>query len=237
MNEQPHLRYEVAYPERLSRILIFIKWLLIFPHLFVLAVLGFALYFSSIFAFFAILITGRYPRGLWGFAVMVLRWQANVNAYVYLQRDEYPPFGEDAPYPVRFDLAYPDRLSRLLIFVKWLLVIPHFVVLYVLGIFISLIMFISWFAILFTGRFPYGLFELVSGYMRWQYRVAVYVGLLTDAYPPFSMSDTSGPYLTDRRPTSLLPATNATVVTNGVRCVPSHLLGMCLYRTYDSCHP
>src|SRR5215216_193409 len=119
MNEQPLLHYEVAYPNQLSRLLIFVKWLLVLPHIFVLAVLGFALYFTSIFAWFAILITGRYPRGLWGFALMVLRWHANVNAYVYMQRDEYPPFGEDVSYPVRFDLAYPERLSRGLIFIKW----------------------------------------------------------------------------------------------------------------------
>src|SRR5690349_5337874 len=117
MDEQPLLHYEVAYPERLSRLLILVKWLLILPHAFVLSVLGIALYVTSMVAWFAILILGRYPRPLWDFALMVLRWHANITAYLYLQRDEYPPFGE-ADYPVWFDLAYPTRLSRFLTFVK-----------------------------------------------------------------------------------------------------------------------
>jgi hypothetical protein len=190
MNEQPLLHFEVAYPNQLSRLLIFVKWLLVLPHIFVLAVLGFALYFTSIFAWFAILITGRYPRGLWGFALMVLRWHANVNAYVYMQRDEYPPFGEDVSYPVRFDLAYPERLSRGLIFIKWLLIIPHIIVLYIVSMLISIILFFAWFAILFTGRYPYSFFEFVTGYMRWIYRVTTYFMLMTDAYPPFSLGNT-----------------------------------------------
>jgi hypothetical protein len=190
MNEQPLLRFDVAYPGHVSRLLIFVKWLLVLPHAFVIGVLGFAMCFTSIFAWFAILITGRYPRGLWGFALMVMRWQANVNAYVYLQRDEYPPFGDDVSYPVQFDLAYPERLSRGLIFIEWLLIIPHLIVLYILSMLTSLILVFTWFAILFTGRYPYSFFEVVTEYMRWTYRVSTYFLLMTDAYPPFSLGDT-----------------------------------------------
>jgi hypothetical protein len=186
MNAQPLLEYDVAYPERSSRWLIFVKWLLIIPHLIVLGLLGIGLYVVTFIAWWAILITGHYPRGMWDFAMMVVRWQARINTYMYLQRDEYPPFG-DEDYPIRFEMAYPDRQSRLLIFFKWLLIIPHWIVLYILGIALSVVWFIAWWAILITGRYPRGMFGFVTGVSRWSYRVLVYLLLLTDAYPPFSM--------------------------------------------------
>lgn len=190
MDAQPLLQYDVVYPDRLSRLLIFIKWLLIIPHAIVVALLAIGLYITTFIAWFAILITGNYPRGMWDFAMMVMRWVARINAYVYLQRDEYPPFG-DSPYPVRFEMEYPPHLSRLLIFVKWLLLIPHLVVLYILGIAISFVLFLSWFAILFTGRYPRGMFDFVTGFYRWSYRVYAYALLLTDAYPPFSFDQST----------------------------------------------
>ncbi len=182
------LEFDVAYPERMSRGLIFIKWLLIIPHLIVLTLLGVGLAVVTIFAWFAILITGAYPRGMWNFSMSVLQWSARVTAYSSLQRDEYPPFGED-DYPVLFQLAYPERLSRGLIFIKWLLVIPHLIVLYVLNAVVGVILLIAWIAILFTGKFPRSLFDFVTGATRWSHRVAVYSLLLTDVYPPFSMGD------------------------------------------------
>ena len=185
--DQPMLQYDVAYPEHLSRGLIFIKWLLAIPHLIVLALLGIGLAIVTVIAWFAILITGKYPRGMWDFTMMVLRWSARVNAYLNLQRDEYPPFG-DQDYPVLFQMEYPEHLSRGLIFIKWLLVIPHLIILYVLGLLSSVVLLIAWVAILFTGKFPRGLFDFVTGVARWSNRVAVYELLLTDAYPPFSMS-------------------------------------------------
>ena len=204
--DQPMLQYDVAYPEHLSRGLIFIKWLLAIPHLIVLALLGIGLAIVTVIAWFAILITGKYPRGMWDFSMMVLRWSARVNAYLNLQRDEYPPFG-DQDYPVLFQMEYPEHLSRGLIFIKWLLVIPHLIILYVLGLLSSVVLLIAWVAILFTGKFPRGLFDFVTGVARWSNRVAVYELLLTDAYPPFSMSH-EGPSA------SSLPAAGAPMQRN-----------------------
>lgn len=192
MAVQPLLQYDVEYPDRLSRLLIFVKWLVIIPHAIVLSILGIGLYLTTIIAWFAILFTGRYPRGLFDFAVTTLRWNARVNAYALLQRDDYPPFG-DGPYPVRFELDYPERLSRLLIFVKWLLLIPHLVVFYFVAIALSVVNLIAWVAILFTGRYPRGLFDFTTGGMRWAYRIATYALLLTDAYPPFTMASVQSP--------------------------------------------
>jgi len=180
------LRFDVDYPERLSRWLIFVKWLLAIPHVIVLIFYGIAYYVTLIIAWFAILFTGRYPRGLFDFAVGLFRWSARVTAYAYLMRDEYPPFGTGGDYPVRLEVEYPERLSRWKIFVKWFLAIPHLIILYGYNILASAIMFVSFFIILFTGRYPKTLFDLVVGYYRWYIRVYGYVLLLTDEYPPFT---------------------------------------------------
>jgi hypothetical protein len=185
--ERPgELLYDVAYPNRLSRLLIFVKWLLVIPHLIILYFLDIALGVVTFIAWWAILFTGHYPRGMWMFSMSVMSWTARVNAYFMLLRDEYPPFGE-GPYPVRFEMAYPGRQSRLLLFVRWLLLIPHIVVIAVLGVVAGLALLIAWFAILFTGSFPRPLFAFCVGFHRWSYRVMAYGYLLTDRYPPFSL--------------------------------------------------
>jgi hypothetical protein len=120
--------------------------------------------------------------------MMVLRWHANVLAYVAFQRDEYPSFGGE-DYPVRFDMEYPTRLSRWKIFVKWLLIVPHALILPPLILVCCLVSIVAWFNILFTGRYPRRLFDFSTGVQRWMYRVGVYNWLLTDAYPRFSMSE------------------------------------------------
>ncbi len=182
------LRYDVAYPERLSRWLIFVKWLLAIPHLLILYVLGSVQGILTLIAFFAILFTRRYPRGLFDFAVYIQRWSSNVGAYIGLQRDEYPPFGGEAgKYPVTYAVDYPEVLSRWLIFVKWLLVIPHAIVLWVLYMAAIVAVIIAWFSILFTERYPRGLFDFAVGVSRWTLRVTAYTNLLRDEYPPFSL--------------------------------------------------
>lgn len=182
------LTLDVEFPERLSRWLIFVKWLLALPHWIVIGALGFVAEIMTFIAWFAILFTGRYPRGLFDFVVGVYRWSYNVNAYVFLLRDEYPPFSMSAgQYPVVFEVDYPDRLSRLLIFVKWLLVLPHVIALFLFGIAYMVSLTVAWFVILFTGRYPRALFDFAVGYMRWGARVNAYVLLLRDEYPPFSL--------------------------------------------------
>lgn len=183
---RPLLAFDVQYPERLSRLLIFVKWLLILPHLFILMLLAFVLYATTLIAWFAILFTGRYPRGLWEFGMFVQRWGANVNAYAMFQRDEYPPFSGSDPYPVLFEMAYPERLSRWKIFLKWLLILPAVLVYSFISLAVSVLQLIAWFAILFTGRFPKGMFDFTTGAMRWGYRITLYFMLFTDAYPPFT---------------------------------------------------
>jgi hypothetical protein len=182
------LRYDVEYPEELSRWLIFVKWLLAIPHIIILSLLGIAIDVVTFIAFFAILFTRRYPRGLFDFVVNVNRWNANAMAYIMLFRDEYPPFSwEPGEYAVTYEVDYPEEMNRWLPLVKWLLAIPHIIVLLFLFIAVYFVYIIAFFAILFTKRFPRGLFDFTVGIHRWTYRVSMYTNLQRDEYPPFSL--------------------------------------------------
>src|SRR5437660_12709902 len=184
------VRFDVDYPDRLSRWKIFVKWILAIPHFIIVYLLQAVASVLVLIAFFAILFTKKWPRGLFDCTVQIERWTSNVLAYaILLQRDEYPPFsGEAGEYPLTLDVDYDDSLSRWLIFVKWLLAIQHFIALAVLQFIGFFLVIIAFFAILFTGRYPRGMFDFVVGVTRWHWRVYGYAILLfTDRYPPFSL--------------------------------------------------
>jgi hypothetical protein len=211
------VRVDAQLDPSTSRWLWLVKWLLLIPHYVVLAFLWAAFLVVSVIAFFAILLTARYPRPLFDFNVGVLRWTWRVHYYGYgaLGTDRYPPFTLAAAvpgYPVDLDVAYPERLSRGLVLVKWwLLAIPHYLVLSVFvggglwlgsrqttdddwtsgwvagGGLVGLLVFIAAVVLLVTGRYPRPLFDFVLGMDRWALRVAAYAGLMTDRYPPFRL--------------------------------------------------
>ena len=207
------VRVDARLDPHLSRWLWLVKWLLAVPHYVVLVFLWLAFAVLSVVAFVAILVTGRYPRGIFDFNVGVLRWTWRVQYYSYgaLATDRYPPFTlADVPdYPAHLDIAYPEQLSRGLVLVKWwLLAVPHYLV---LGFFtggaawgasryahgtsnltaagglVALFVLFAAIALLVTGGYPRGIYDLVLGMDRWALRVAAYAGLMTDQYPPFRL--------------------------------------------------
>ncbi|MBD0338574.1 MAG: DUF4389 domain-containing protein [Thermoleophilia bacterium] len=202
-----HVRGRLDEP--LSRWLWLVKWLLAIPHFVVLVFLWIAFAFLTVIAFFAILFTGRYPRGMFDFNVGVLRWTWRVGFYSYsaLATDRYPPFslGEEPDYPAGLDVPYPERLSRGLVLVKWwLLAIPHYIVVGILagsgwfvwdaagarwggGGLITLLVLFAGVVLLFANRYPRGLFDFVMGLNRWAFRVVAYATLMRDEYPPFRL--------------------------------------------------
>ncbi len=133
----------------------------------------------------------KYPGWWFDWNVALIKFSTRVEAYLALLRDEYPSTDEDQA--VHIEIPYPDaknELNRWLPLVKWFLAIPHYIVLFFLGIAAIVSIVIAWFAILFTGRYPKGLFDFVVGVFRWCVRVAAYAFLLTtDRYPPFALSD------------------------------------------------
>jgi len=198
---------EASLDEPLSQWLWLVKWFLAIPHFFLLVFLWIGFAVVTFIAFFAILFTGRYPKGMFDFNVGVMRWSWRVTYYAAtggLGTDRYPPFSldEDPDYPAHLDVAYPASLSRGLVLVKWwLLAIPHYIVLAVLvgagwwgtrgwsygGGLLGILVFIAAVALLFTRRYPRGLFDLVIGLNRWVMRVTAYAALMTDQYPPFRL--------------------------------------------------
>jgi hypothetical protein len=196
-------RLEIDYPEQLDRLSSFFRLLWSVPIVAVLVVLtssgvaddgvgsggGIGAGLAAATALM-ILFRQRYPRWWFEFALELNRFGARVSSYLFLLTDRYPSTVDEQS--VHLDIDYPDvarDLNRWLPLVKWLLAIPHYPVLLVLAIFSALAVVAAWFAILFTGRYPKGLFDFVVGTMRWFLRVQAYVLLLvTDRYPPFSMS-------------------------------------------------
>ena len=204
MTQAHPVHYDVDYPDRqLNRLTTFFRPLAAIPIVVVLtAIGGFTVSSGSASDTATVVASGsgllflppllmlvfreKYPRWWYDFNVELLRFECRVGVYVGLMDDRYP--STDEHQSVRLDLPEPVGLNRWLPLVKWLLVIPHYIVLAFLYLGALFAVLIAWFAILFTGRFPRGLFNYLVGVGRWTNRVAAYAFLLvTDAYPPFRL--------------------------------------------------
>jgi hypothetical protein len=199
---------------RHSRWLWLLKMFTAIPHFVVLAGLWIVFIVLTLVAGFAILFTGRYPRVLFDLNVGIIRWNWRVGFYGWaaLGTDTYPPFTlAPADYPGSLDVAYPEKLTRGMVFVKWLLALPHLIIiglvagdimLYPIAALntlagdmsfaggysvLNLLVVIAGFFLLVTGAYPQSLFDFLMGINRWMHRVLIYVALMTDDYPPFRL--------------------------------------------------
>lgn len=204
------VRYAVEYPERqLDRLTSFFRFFTVIPILIVVgAIVGYSTGYSEagegsanivisgvgiLFfpALLLILFRGRYPRWWFDWNLQLLRFLNRVTVYALLMDDRYP--STEDQQSVHLEFPYPNveaDLNRGLPLVKWLLAIPHYIVLFFLHIGVVISAVIAWFAILFTGRYPRSLFDYIEGVLRWHNRVAGYAFvLITDDYPPFRLKD------------------------------------------------
>ncbi len=150
--------------------------------------LGLVAVVGSVISWFAIVFTGKQPKGLWDLTSFYLRWRSRAVAYSALLRDEYPPFG-DGEYAVDFGVAeFPEQRDRWSVALRIFFLIPHAIVLFFIGIAWAITAFIGWLAILFTGSYPDSLYRFAVGYLRWSLRVEAYGLLMHDEYPPFSLN-------------------------------------------------
>ena len=199
------LTFSVDYPDRpLNRLTTFFRLFTVIPIAIVLAssraaatptaggagaAAGGGIGLLVIPVLLMILFRQKYPRWWFDWNLELMRFSARVGVYLALMEDRYP--STDEHQAVHLDFPYPDArndLNRWLPLVKWLLAIPHYVVLFFLGIAALFAVIVAWFAILFTGRYPRSLFDFIEGVIRWHNRVAAYAFLLvTDRYPPFSL--------------------------------------------------
>jgi hypothetical protein len=200
------VQFAVEYPERpLNRLTTAFRPIVAIPILIVLATIGggtadwggptreadVATFGGILFlpALLMIVFRRKYPRWWFDFNLELQRFSNRVGAYMALMEDRYP--STDEKQYVALEIPYPDAgrdLNRWLPLVKWLLAIPHYVVLVFLWLGVLLVTIAAWFAILFTGRFPRGMFDFVEGVFRWTNRVEAYALLLaTDRYPPFRL--------------------------------------------------
>jgi hypothetical protein len=197
--------FDVDYVERRNRLTAFFRLLLAIPVAIVLYVFGIVASIVIVVAWFAIVITGRYPKGLYDFVAGFNRCVARVTAYVALLTDAYPPFGgsDDDSYPVRMHFAGPlERYRRLKTFFRFILAIPIVILRYVLNLLLEIGAVAGWFVVVVTGKMPRGLFDLMVLVNSYTARSDAYLFLLTETYPPFQdemtrSAGTPGPTMPD----------------------------------------
>jgi Domain of unknown function (DUF4389) len=189
----PYATFSLDAPLEIARWRPFVHWLLAIPQEIVAYVLTIVANVITLIAFFAILFTRTYPESLYNIVAMTRRYQYRVLTYALFMREPYPPFTfetltrDPGGDPSRLSVEYPRELNRWAPLYKWFLAIPHYIVLAILGIGAGVIIFISAFVILFTGKWNEGMRNFVLGVFRWGWRVTAYVTLLRDEYPPFSL--------------------------------------------------
>lgn len=179
--------FEMDYVRRRSRLSTFFRYILVWPHLLFACVYSIAFYVVWVISWFALLFTARWPASLYGFTGGFLRYLTRLSAYLYLGVDRYPPFSgaDDDSYPVRVRIApAQDRYSRLKVLFRMIYAILAMVIRYAMGIVIAAVSFLSWFAIVITGRQPETLQDALNFALSYTTRADALIFLITETYPP-----------------------------------------------------
>jgi hypothetical protein len=185
--------FHADYVEQRSRLTAFFRLILVIPVAIWLYLYAIAAGIAIVIAWFAIVITGRYPAGLYEFVAGFTRFQVRVMAYAALLCDPYPPFtgAAEPDYPVRMDFAGPlEQYSRLKTFFRMIIAIPLLFLRYVMGLLLEIGAVGAWFVIVITGKMPRGLFDLMVLANSYTARSDAYIYLLTETYPPFQDEET-----------------------------------------------
>jgi len=191
------MKLTIQHQERYSRgellLRTFFGWLyILIPHGFVLLFVGLWGAILQFVAFWVILFTGRYPQSMFEFQVGLMKWSLRVSARMYNLSDGYPAFGiKSTDEYTDVVVPYPEKVSRGLTLLRFFfgifyVYLPHMFILYFRAVFVGILIFLAWWVVLFTAKYPDFMFDWVSGQIRWQFRVTLYMMYMTDTYPPFT---------------------------------------------------
>jgi hypothetical protein len=191
------MKLTIKHQERYSRgellLRTFFGWLyILIPHGFLLLFVGLWGAILQFVAFWVILFTGRYPQSMFEFQVGLMKWSLRVNARIYNISDGYPAFGiKSTDEYTDLVVPYPEKVNRGLVLLRLFLGIfyvylPHMFILMFRAWFVGILVFLAWWVVLFTAKYPDFMFDWVTGQIRWQMRVSLYMMYMTDTYPPFT---------------------------------------------------
>jgi hypothetical protein len=195
------VRVEFDEQERINRLWgipfigLIVRGLVLLPHLIIIAVMGWLVGLSILISWIPILLNGRPAGWMTSLYGGLYRWGIRVSAYWLMLTDTYPPFGLGGEHPVRVEIDADQRVNRLWgipflgLWIRSLILIPHFIVLWFVGIAVACAFLVSWIPVLLNGRMASWGYTILGGYTRWSSRVALYLLMLTDRYPPFALRD------------------------------------------------
>lgn len=192
--------FEIEHQEQQSRLTTFFRLILVIPGMVWVSIWAIAIFFTVIAAWFAVLITGRYPQGLYDFHAQFVRYLTRLNGYCYLATDRWPGFSADEgePYPVNLRIAPPlEQYSRVKVLFRLILAIPVYLIVYVLQMVAGIGSLIAWFVIVVTGKLPDGIFQMIKLGLSYMSRAMPYYFLMTEDWPAFTQDtftqDTAAP--------------------------------------------
>jgi hypothetical protein len=184
--------YQADYVEKQGRLITFFRYFVVIPWILVGIFWAIGAFVCTVAAWFALVITGRYPEALYAFNAKAHRYMTRTNSFYYLMTDRWPPFdGDEHPeYPVRLVVPPPlESYSRWKAALRLILAIPIYIVAYLLSLLIGIVVILSWIVIVITGKHPRGLFDVLRLGVAYLARAGTYFGLLTETWPPLSEDD------------------------------------------------